>query len=309
MPAGRDTARRMAVSKGVRVIGLGVFICPPLGSRASYHAQARSTRVLHACSPSRDRICIGVTDTDLRRAVRRVLRTEDDLEPNIWQMKGGKPQLRRSVRERLMSIAQDFWDGLEKGNAKLVDVILTGSCAGYRWSPSSDLDLHLVVQFADVADYEELVGGYFKARSGAWNSEHDIELEGHPVEIYVQDVNEIHWFNGLFSLMQDKWLFPPIQIERDGSDIDEGQVVNKVRSWARDISHVVRKLGGRYPSRALAAADKMKLRVRQLRRTGLEREGELSIENMTFKALRKMGLIDQLHAAAADAYDRSMSLG
>ena len=43
--------------------------------------------------------------------------------------------------------------------------------------------------------------------------------------------------------------------------------------------------------------------------SGLEREGELSIENMTFKALRKMGLIDQLHAAAADAYDRSMSLG
>ena len=250
-----------------------------------------------------------VTDQELRSAVRRVLRTEDDLEPNIWKMKGGQPVLRRDVREQLLKIAQDLWAGLEKGNAHLTDIILTGSCAGYRWSPSSDLDLHLVVQYADVSDYEELVGSYFRSRTGSWNSEHDVVIEGHPVEVYVQDVEEAHWSTGIYSLMRDRWLVPPIQLDRDGSDIDDKQVVNKVRTYARDIEHIVRKLGGRYPMRALAAGEKMKLRVRQLRRTGLEREGELSIENLTFKALRKMGLIDRLFAAMTDAYDRSMSLG
>lgn len=249
-----------------------------------------------------------VTNRELRQAVRRVLRTSDDLEPNLWRMKGGRPVLDREIRERLLTIAQDVWKGLEKGNAVLMDIILTGSCAGYRWSSTSDLDLHLIAQFADVSDYEELVGSYFRARTAMWNSDHDVVIYDHPVEVYVQDVDEAHWSPGIYSLMQDKWILLPAEIERDGSDIDDELVARKTRAYARDISRIVRRLGIKYPSRGIAAAEKMKERLRKLRKTGLEREGETSIENLTFKTLRKMGLIDQLHTALADAYDRSMSL-
>ena len=54
---------------------------------------------------------------------------------------------------------------------------------------------------------------------------------------------------------------------------------------------------------------KLKARVRQLRRSGLEREGELSIENLAFKALRKIGALDILHAEMQRAYDISRSVG
>lgn len=141
-----------------------------------------------------------------------------------------------------------------------------------------------------------------------WNSDHDVVIYDHPVEVYVQDVDEAHWSPGIYSLMQDKWILLPAEIERDGSDIDDELVARKTRAYARDISRIVRRLGIKYPSRGIAAAEKMKERLRKLRKTGLEREGETSIENLTFKTLRKMGLIDQLHTALADAYDRSMSL-
>lgn len=239
-------------------------------------------------------------DTDsLRGVIRRIIRTDDDLEPNIWRGR----KLKRDVRESLMSIAQDFWDDLEKGRATLLDVTLTGSCAGYRWSPSSDIDVHLIVKYADVDDYEVLVGSYFKARSALWDKEHDVTLWHHPVEIYVQDVDEVQWSSGVYSLMQDKWLLPPSIPEVGGEDVDIGAVERKARTYARDIHRVVSALRARAGEREISQAKRIKARIRRLRRAGLEREGELSIENLAFKALRKIGALDILHDEMNKSYD------
>jgi len=175
-------------------------------------------------------------DTDsLRGVIRRIIRTEDDLEPNIWRGR----KLKRDVRAALMTLAQDVWDDMEKGRAKLLDVTLTGSCAGYRWSPSSDVDVHLIVQYSDVSDYEELVGSYFKARTALWDKEHDVTLFGHPVEVYVQDVDEVQWFSGVYSLMTDKWIAQPIPPDALGEDVDYRAAERKARVYARDIQRAV----------------------------------------------------------------------
>ena len=243
---------------------------------------------------------------DLRSAIRRIVRTADDLEPNLWD--GGRPKLKRGVREALLSLAQDFWGDLEKGGAKLLDVTLTGSCAGYRWTSTSDLDVHLIVQYSDVNEYEELVGSYFKARAAMWDDDHDIAMWGHPIEIYVQDVDEVQWFSGVYSLMQDKWIAQPIPPDIVGDDIDLRDVERKARTYARDIQRTVAALRARPSEREISRAKKIKARIRQLRRGGLERDGELSIENLAFKALRKIGALDILHAELTGAYDISRSL-
>ena len=245
-------------------------------------------------------------DTDsLRGVIRRIIRTEDDLEPNIWRGR----KLKRDVRAALMTIAQDVWDDMEKGRAKLLDVTLTGSCAGYRWSPSSDVDVHLIVQYSDVADYEELVGSYFKARTALWDKEHDVTLFGHPVEVYVQDVDEVQWFSGVYSLMTDKWIAQPIPPDALGEDVDYRAAERKARTYARDIQRAVAALRAHPGEQEISRVRKLKARVRQLRRSGLEREGELSIENLAFKGLRKIGALDILHAEMQRAYDISRSVG
>ena len=245
-------------------------------------------------------------DTDsLRGVIRRIIRTEDDLEPNIWRGR----KLKRDVREALMTIAQDVWDDMEKGRAKLLDVTLTGSCAGYRWSPSSDVDVHLIVQYSDVDEYEELVGSYFKARTALWDKEHDVTLFGHPVEVYVQDVDEVQWFSGVYSLMTDKWIAQPIPPDALGDDVDYRAAERKARVYARDIQRAVAALRAHPGEQEISRVRKLKARVRQLRRSGLEREGELSIENLAFKGLRKIGALDILHAEMQRAYDISRSVG
>lgn len=246
---------------------------------------------------------------DLRGAIRRILRSDDDLEPNIWMKGAASPRLKQGVREALLSLAQDFWGDLVKGNAKLLDVTLTGSCAGYRWTATSDLDVHLIVQYADVNEYEELVGSYFKARAAMWDDDHDISLWGHPVEIYVQDVDEVQWFSGVYSLMQDRWLVTPMHPDSMGDDIDLRAVERKARTYARDIQRTVAALRARPSEREISRAKKIKARIRQLRRSGLERQGEISIENLAFKALRKIGALDILHTAMGSAYDISHSIG
>jgi hypothetical protein len=246
---------------------------------------------------------------DLRSAIRRIIRSDDDLEPNIWVKGARGPRLKRGIRESLLKIAEDFWGDLEKGGASLLDVTLTGSCAGYRWTPSSDLDIHLIAQYSDVDEYEALVGSYFKARGAQWDSDHDISFHGHPVELYVQDVDEVQWFSGVYSLMHDKWIFPPAHPDAAGDDIDVAAVEHKARVYARDIHRAVAALRAHPREREISRAKKIKARVRQLRRGGLEREGELSIENLAFKALRKIGALDILHTELQRAYDISRSVG
>jgi hypothetical protein len=248
------------------------------------------------------------TDFDtasLRGVIRRIIRTEDVLEPNIWR----GHRLQSGIREVLMTIAGDVWDDMEKGRAKLLDVTLTGSCAGYRWSKTSDVDVHLIVQYSDVDDYEALVGSYFKARTALWDKEHDVTLFGHPVEVYVQDVDEVQWSSGVYSLMQDKWLLPPTVPDEDGDDVDLRSAERKARTYARDIQRAVAALRAHPGEQEISRVKKLKARVRQLRRSGLEREGELSIENLAFKGLRKIGALDILHAEMQRAYDISRSVG
>jgi uncharacterized alkaline shock family protein YloU len=99
---------------------------------------------------------------------------QDTLVPEVWD----NEQLKPEVREKLLQIAQDFFDSLElpKGT-KLKDIKLTGSLANYNWSKFSDFDLHLVLDFSEIDDNEEFVRNYFMAKKGIWNDAHDITKE------------------------------------------------------------------------------------------------------------------------------------
>ena len=98
-----------------------------------------------------------------------------------------------------MEIAQDFYNSLET-DAELKDVTFTGSLANYNWSKYSDVDLHLIVDYKDVNDDQDLVKDYFNAKKSIWNRNHDIFIDGYEVEVYVQDNNEPHTSSGVYSV-------------------------------------------------------------------------------------------------------------
>ena len=85
---------------------------------------------------------------------------QDDLNREIWSP--GEDSLPKKVRQRLIKIAEDFFNELGLPTTNFVDITLTGSLANYNWSIYSDVDLHLLVDFSKVdekiippADYDE----------------------------------------------------------------------------------------------------------------------------------------------------------
>ena len=54
--------------------------------------------------------------------------------------------------------------------------------------------------------------------------------------------------------------------------------------------------------------DTLKTKIKKMRRSGLERSGEFSVENLAFKILRRNGYIDKIYKTSRRDFDQSLSL-
>ena len=107
------------------------------------------------------------------------------------------------------TIAQDFYS-IFKIDLPIEDIQLTGSLANYNWTPKSDLDVHVLIDFSKVDPNKDLVERALDGQRFIWNLRHNIIIRGHDVELYIQDVNEPHVASGLFSLQRNEWIKTPI---------------------------------------------------------------------------------------------------
>ena len=140
---------------------------------------------------------------DVRSAIKSV-RPKPGLSDAIW--KDGA--LRPDFSNALGRIAKKFLDELEL-KLDVEDVIFTGSYAGRTWGPGSDLDLHIVVDFGSQDDAEAAQRAC-KLAKFKWEEEHDIELKGIPVEVYVEGLDENPpEVTGRWSLTKNDWVLEP----------------------------------------------------------------------------------------------------
>ena len=58
----------------------------------------------------------------------------------------------------------------------------------------------------------------------------------------------------------------------------------------------------------LDAIDRLKAKIRDMRKTGLEGAGQYSVENLAFKVLRRSEELSRLSDLKAKAYDELMSI-
>jgi len=177
--------------------------------------------------------------------------------------------------------------------------------ANYNWSKYSDIDLHIIVNFEQVNNDVELVRDFFNAKKSGWNRTHDIKIKGYEVEVYVEDPKDIHYSSGVYSLLQDDWLFMPA---KQDFDLDWENITIKAEALMNEIDGLEQLHNlGRYKE-VLEDSERIKNKVRKLRQSGLESGGEYSIENLVFKVLRRTDYIGRLLRLKVDAYDRSLSI-
>ena len=227
----------------------------------------------------------------------------DELNKDFWNQEDDR--LDPEIRQKLIAIANDFWNSLEVGDAEYDDITFTGSLAAHNYSQFSDVDLHLLVDFSDVDDKVDLVREYFNAMKSIWNRLHDILIKGYEVEIYVQDINDPHEAQGLYSVLNDDWLKKPVL---DKQDFDKDNVRKKAAGLMDQIDRLEPLIEeGKYEE-AEKYADKLKAKIRKMRKTGLETVGAYSVENLAFKVLRRNGYLEKLSDAKREAYDKMLSI-
>ena len=227
---------------------------------------------------------------------------KEELNQKFWNQPGNK--LDPAIREKLMKIAQDFIDSSQGADAPLKDITFTGSLANFNYSPFSDVDLHVLFDFGDINEDEELVREYFQAAKAVWNFTHDIYIKGFEVEIYGQHSDDPHTASGLYSVLNDEWIVEP---EHANPQIDFKDIKVKADSIQDQIDRVVKLFREEKYQEVIDRTDKLKAKIRKMRQAGLDDVGESSVENLAFKTLRRNGYLGILSNAKTKAYDTLMS--
>ena len=224
----------------------------------------------------------------------------EQLEPHFWQ----DNKLDTKISDRLMRIANDFLESLEMP-VEMLDLRFTGSLANYNWSRYSDVDLHLVVDYSKIDLNSELVKAFFDASRMRWNELHDIKIYGYEVEVYVEDVDDVHRSSGVYSILKNEWIKEP-----DPSDVHFDFSIARAKS--EDIItqvNLIEKFINKKPRSALIAIERLKSKIRSMRKAGLASDKqEFSAENIAFKILRREEVLDKLNNMKYDAYDSVMSM-
>jgi hypothetical protein len=218
----------------------------------------------------------------------------NNLDPMIWLPNG---KLRPEVRKRLLLIANDFFKSKDL-KSPLYDVHLVGSMAGFNYNQESDIDLHPLVDMKALGIPDQYIKQFGKGLTSKWNQEHDVQIRGHKVEIYVQDVHETLHSEGIYSLYKDQWIKVPrnLQVQFDKESIK------------KTYYEFVKLIDDAIAEKNIAAMRELFDKITDLRKVGMERQGEFSTGNLVFKILRTKGHIDRLKSEMNTEFDKKASL-
>jgi len=237
-------------------------------------------------------------DKDQDEKIIKTFYSKDTLSQDIFH--GTK--MIESIRNKLLSIADKFIDFLGV-DFFVHDVVLTGSLANYNWSEFSDIDLHIIIDYEESGHNQGLLKEFFDAKKLAWNSVHDIKIKNYEVELYVQDIKEKHISSGVYSILNNKWIIEP---QKAKQKIDDRGILEKGEEYAKIIDKLSEKK--EKGEDVASGIDDIKKKLTRFRQSGLDKGGEYSYENLTFKLLRRNGYIGKLFDLKKDASNKNLSI-
>ena len=238
----------------------------------------------------------------------KTFQTNDVLSPQIFIKTENGYKMDTSIRKRLLEISDDFIDSLGV-EFFIHDIVLTGSLSNYNWSEYSDVDLHILIDFNEIKGVDNtsnvlqtIIKEFFDAKKNIWNEKHDIKIKGFDVELYVQDVDEPHISSGVYSVLNDEWVVEP---KKDTPNIDDRKILEKGEEFGKKIDALV---NSNDKDDILPKIESLRKKIKKFRQSGLEKGGEYSYENLTFKLLRRNGYIEKLLKLKTDITDKKLSI-
>ena len=217
----------------------------------------------------------------------------ETLNPKLWLNNKLIPE----VKSKLIEIYQTFINKLKENEIpiEVIDVLLLGSNASYNYTDSSDIDLHIVTDFEDLGLNNTLAQIFYNNEKSKFNDDYDILIKGLPVEVYIEDINAGTKSNGIYSLLQDKWIKfpeynPPKEVDYSFLlNIYQNKVNNALQGTPEQIKSTINE-------------------IKMLRKISLMNDGEYSKGNLVFKELRNNGSIDNLYNKLHELTSKELSL-
>ena len=247
---------------------------------------------------------VDADDIDLKS-----FRLKNELESNIWD---GEDNLDLNVRNTLLEISDDFWETCNIRWVKPVDAVLTGSICNFNWSSYSDIDLHLVVDFSKIHPRKDFVKEYFDDKKNEWNDSHkSLKIYGYPVELYVQDINEIPKSSGIYSLYKNKWLRKPEPNAFSAIKLNKYAIKDVSAKIMTKIDDLCDSFDGEKDKHKLEliakSCEKIQKELKRLRQIGLK-DSEMGSGNICYKVVRRSGYMEKLWKLQDKIYDKLNSI-
>lgn len=235
---------------------------------------------------------------------------KEDLAPRIWD---GEGNLNPKVRLRLLDIADDFWEFVNLTWVKPSGIILTGSICNFNWSKYSDIDLHLIVDFDEIDEKTEFVRDYLDSKKNEWNNEHsELMILGFPVELYVQNLNEMPQSGGIYDLEENEWVKKPNSEDIKPIGLDKFSIKDKAAEIMTIIDDMYTALESTSDLHEIEEigedASYLWKKVKKMRKTSLEKNGESGAGNIVYKILRRTEYLNKLWKLSTIIYDRKNSI-
>ena len=215
-------------------------------------------------------------------------KAKDSLSPEIFEVSGDNFILKPDVRQKLIRIGINFVESLNLDSVEIEDIIIIGSLVNYNWSKYSDLDLHIVLDYSNLSDNEQINQEFLKTKKKQFNDKYHITINGFEVELGTQHTDEELNSLGCYSVLYNKWIQEPV---KENYKIDKHVLLKKYRKFVDAFNELKSEHNLK---QRLDKINKLKDIISRYRQSGLDSGGEFSIENMIFKYLRRVGYMSNL---------------
>lgn len=217
-----------------------------------------------------------------------------DLNPKIFDVENEKMKI--DVRKSLLSLSKIYYTFLRQ-TVEIQDILLVGSMANYNWSDYSDIDIKIILPFDEI--HKENIVDFFNDKKNTWLLEHNIDLFGYNVHLDVVDVENTQFEGGVYSILYDRWVSPPVFLEIQYDEEKVNLIVgNMLANFKKALKH------RNNPSKFKDFMDKILDKSFQFKS-----KKEFSPENMAYKYLGRLGLFKKAKQMGSKALDYSLSVG
>ncbi len=236
------------------------------------------------------------------------------LNPKIWHLQnekfmgdseGQKYKLNPKVREHLLEIANQFIDSFGI-DVVIDDIIIRGSIASYNWSKYSDIDLHVLIDFDQFPpELRDLYSDFFYLKKIVFNIKRNVKIFGFDVELFVEHTDTEAYSDAIYSLMDNEWIKKP---SRNIIKFKREEIYKESKKWMNLIDIFIKNSEDEDIETIEKGYNKLKGKLKKYRLTGLQKGGELSLENLVYKMLRRNGYIDKLYKEGFSKIDSKLSI-